>query len=47
MENEREERLILEKSEREERLKLEIQKIEIANQQQKFLQLMLEQLIKK
>lgn len=44
---EREERMILEKKEREERLKIEIRKVEIASQQQKILQLMLEQLIKK
>ncbi|KAF0696436.1 Uncharacterized protein FWK35_00030839, partial [Aphis craccivora] len=44
---EREQRLDIEKKEREEKLKLEAQKVEIAGQQQKLLQLMLEQLIKK
>lgn len=44
---EREQRLDIEKKDREEKLKLEAQKVEIAGQQQKLLQLMLEQLIKK
>ncbi|KAL5239045.1 hypothetical protein ACI65C_006455 [Semiaphis heraclei] len=44
---EREQRLDIEQKEREEKLKLEAQKVEIAGQQQKLLQFMLEQLIKK